>query len=300
MAETSKIDTWMPLFIDWYLKASASFSAEDSGACMWILLDMWCKGGFVKDDDVALSKTARLPMKKWIKVKATLSGTLQPRDGYLTNDHLISQLEKANLNKIFHAVRAKKGSDAAKAKRDLEGHLQGHLQDTSHGGKGKDLNSSLNSKELIANLVPGNEAEDKASAKVTLSTLKKFNEFDVDPMPRMPTADPGLREDDPRIIEILNAYPDFAIRNGRKTSTGKNVHSQLDILRAILSFPNYPWLEAVRLYAKSTENPKDLRNWLESPSDIDSLRKIHRAEPFRKSETAGDFHLNFQPENDDD
>ncbi len=78
----------------------------------------------------------------------------------------------------------------------------------------------------------------------------------------------------PEVSAVLRAYPKKREREGgRVESVHVGEADRSRVLAFLQEHPDYPLLDAVKLYDKSTKRPKDLRTWLENPTAIETVQK---------------------------
>lgn len=83
MAKHTKPDLYIPLEIGKYLADTLDLTTEQHGAYMLLIFAYWMRQGPLKDNDLALSSIAKLPLKKWKKeTRAVVSQFFEIRDGF--------------------------------------------------------------------------------------------------------------------------------------------------------------------------------------------------------------------------
>ncbi len=78
--------------------------------------------------------------------------------------------------------------------------------------------------------------------------------------------------DSPETHAVFDAYPNTRKINGKSSYVGKTLNDYNLIAGVLNNKPDYPLLEVVKLYAASTEAPKDLRGFLAALPDPATLR----------------------------
>ncbi len=92
--------------------------------------------------------------------------------------------------------------------------------------------------------------------------------------PNLPTNPAGKKfsSDSPETHTVFDAYPNTRKINGKSSYVGKTLNDYNLIAGVLNNKPDYPLLEIVKLYAASTEAPKDLRGFLAALPDPATLR----------------------------
>lgn len=78
----AKPDTWMPMYWGDYLRDTMHLSTEEHGAYMLLIGHYWTTGKPLKDDDVLLSRIARMTKIQWKSARCTISEFFIKGDGY--------------------------------------------------------------------------------------------------------------------------------------------------------------------------------------------------------------------------
>ena len=63
---------WMPLYIPDFLADTMHLSAAETGAYLCLIMDYWMHDG-LPDDDRKLAQIARLPVRAWLAMRATIA-----------------------------------------------------------------------------------------------------------------------------------------------------------------------------------------------------------------------------------
>jgi len=91
----TKPDIWMPLYIDDYLGDTQLLTVEQHGAYLLLLMACWRNGGWLPDNDAALSAASHLG-RGWRKHRGALQGFFEIAEGRWIQKRLLSELEKAD------------------------------------------------------------------------------------------------------------------------------------------------------------------------------------------------------------
>ncbi len=83
---------WMPLYVADYLADTSHLCAAEHGAYMLLIMHYWMNGN-LPDNDVHLSRIARMSTKEWSAHKATIAALFQP--GWL-HKRIDRELQRAN------------------------------------------------------------------------------------------------------------------------------------------------------------------------------------------------------------
>lgn len=110
---TKKIP-YMPLYVSDYLADTTHLTCEEHGAYLLVLFALWRNDGTLPCDDVALSRIARLPFKRWEKIRSNIISFFEVEGAALTHKRVASEIQKSK-EKIFERTRAGKLGGDAKA-----------------------------------------------------------------------------------------------------------------------------------------------------------------------------------------
>ncbi len=83
----------MMLWTDAYLGDTSHLTTIEHGAYLLILMAMWRAGGSLPNDDVRLSRTARLPLDKWRRMAPTILDFMTIEGASITQKRLKLELE---------------------------------------------------------------------------------------------------------------------------------------------------------------------------------------------------------------
>jgi uncharacterized protein YdaU (DUF1376 family) len=128
----SSKDMWMPLYIGAYLRKTARLTTEQHGAYLLLIMDYWVNGP-LPDDDAALAQVARLSIRRWRSMSATVRAFFTQMDGKLFHERIERELETAGRITVKRSKAGKAGADARWGiERDSE---QDAKSDDKDGGK---------------------------------------------------------------------------------------------------------------------------------------------------------------------
>lgn len=170
MAESPKVEIFMPLYVGDYDRDTADLSFEEHGFYGAILRALWTRGGYLKHPASSASSTAQADEKQklarilrtdvatfdrlWVTVSRFF---VHREDGSFYQKRLLHELEKAKSNKQFAVERARKGGIAraqsaasSKPEAELEVAPQAQLEEqlqASTSPSGSLLSSPLSNPE---------------------------------------------------------------------------------------------------------------------------------------------------------
>lgn len=115
---SAKVDVFMPLYLGDYLKDTLDLDAEEHGAYLLLLMELWNRGGELPGDHARLTKIARVKPSRWMAVWETIGRFFTVTgEGKLTQKRAVAELEKALRRKNAGA----KAGTASAAKRQRTG-----------------------------------------------------------------------------------------------------------------------------------------------------------------------------------
>lgn len=117
MARTTKVDVFMPVFIGDYLADTMDLNAEEHGAYLLLLMDLWRRDGRIEFSPGKLARICRVEPERWGAVWESLGRFFEVKDGILTQGRVSHELAVAYAKKE-EASRAGKASAAARLLRD--------------------------------------------------------------------------------------------------------------------------------------------------------------------------------------
>jgi uncharacterized protein YdaU (DUF1376 family) len=112
----------MPLYVGDYLKDTRHLTAEQHGAYLLVLMDLWNRGGSISDDPKALARIAGVSVKRWPAVWSVIGEFFDCADGRVSHGRITSELQKADQISQKRKTAGSKGGTAKALKeqdRDL-------------------------------------------------------------------------------------------------------------------------------------------------------------------------------------
>lgn len=94
---SSKIDSWLPLYVADYRADTTRLTTEQHGAYLLIIMDYW-RNGPPPDDDGVLAQISGLPIDRWKRHRPTIQRFFVLRDGVWTQKRIEQELAKAQRN----------------------------------------------------------------------------------------------------------------------------------------------------------------------------------------------------------
>ena len=105
---------FMPLSLDAYAGGTTAFDAEEHGAYLLLLMEMWRSEGSLPDRPGYLARVARVSPRRWAKVWAAIGPKfIAHSEGRLTNERLAQEYRKAT---AISEQRSTAGKASVKAK----------------------------------------------------------------------------------------------------------------------------------------------------------------------------------------
>jgi len=105
---------FMPISLDAYAGGTTAFDAEEHGAYLLLLMEMWRSEGSLPDRPGYLARVARVSPRRWAKVWASIGSKFIPHsEGRLTNERLAQEYRKAT---AISEQRSTAGKASVKAK----------------------------------------------------------------------------------------------------------------------------------------------------------------------------------------
>jgi uncharacterized protein YdaU (DUF1376 family) len=105
---------FMPLFVNDYLSDTTHLNCKEHGAYLLLLFCMWKNDGALPNDDAALSRMARLPVKQWRQIRGTIISFFEISGDTLSHKRIRG--EKTKIEKLRN-TRSQLGKIGAEAKR---------------------------------------------------------------------------------------------------------------------------------------------------------------------------------------
>lgn len=84
---------YMPLYVADYMADTSHLTTTEHGAYMLLLMAMWRSGGALPNDDVRLSRVARLPLDKWRRMAPTILALMTVENGFVSQGRLVQELQ---------------------------------------------------------------------------------------------------------------------------------------------------------------------------------------------------------------
>jgi uncharacterized protein YdaU (DUF1376 family) len=112
MAGDTKVDVYIPIYVGDYLKDTRDLTAEEHGAYLVLLLEMWNREGYLPNDPVMLARLATVKRSRWPDVWATISRFFTITERGVTQKRLLRELEIAQRKKATAVLRAQAGGIA--------------------------------------------------------------------------------------------------------------------------------------------------------------------------------------------
>jgi uncharacterized protein YdaU (DUF1376 family) len=107
---TDKVDIFMPLFIGDYLKDTVDLSAEEHGAYLLLLMNLWNRGGRLPCDPPRLARMAGLSLDRWEPVWMTVGRFFEFDDGHIHQPRLSRELKRAAHKKNQAVEKGRQGA----------------------------------------------------------------------------------------------------------------------------------------------------------------------------------------------
>lgn len=121
---STKIDTWMPLYICDFIGGTLHLSLEEQAAYLRMLMHAWKNRGELPDDDQRLLRITGMTQGSWKKAKAALRAFFYVSDsGALRQTRLDSELERAHAQVNQRSEAGKASAAKRKAEREEQRQL---------------------------------------------------------------------------------------------------------------------------------------------------------------------------------
>lgn len=120
------VSIWMPIYIDNFIASTIRLTPQQIGAYALLICDYW-KNNSLPDDNEALSRITRMPLKQWIKEREIIST-------FFTVEGKLWKSKKLDTEKEIARDKRRKAKErsakANKAKEDLKVlRAQGELEE---------------------------------------------------------------------------------------------------------------------------------------------------------------------------
>ena len=107
---SEKVDIFMPLFVADYLADTTDLTAEEHGAYLLLLMASWRNGGVLENDPQRLSRTAKVPPKRWPAVWDAIGRFFDVEGKNISQGRLVDELEKARGRKAAASENGARGA----------------------------------------------------------------------------------------------------------------------------------------------------------------------------------------------
>jgi uncharacterized protein YdaU (DUF1376 family) len=97
-----KVDTWMPLYVGDYLKATMGLNTEQHGAYLLLIMAAWQDGGVLPNNRTQLAAYARMAPEQWAMHEPILS-----RYFLVTPEHWVHERVQEELARAKALVQKK-------------------------------------------------------------------------------------------------------------------------------------------------------------------------------------------------
>lgn len=97
VTKQKKTDIWMPLYVGEYVADTMSFTTDQHGAYLLLLMALWReKGKPLQDNDEDLATITRLPLDRWLAIKPKiLAKFIVGADGSITHKRAAQEVARA-------------------------------------------------------------------------------------------------------------------------------------------------------------------------------------------------------------
>jgi len=85
---------YLPMYVGDYLKKTRHLTAEQHGAYLLLIFDLWEHGGSIPFDHNLLARVANITPKRWGRIWVSLEGYFIVSDGRLSHDRLNQEIQK--------------------------------------------------------------------------------------------------------------------------------------------------------------------------------------------------------------
>lgn len=85
---------YLPMYVGDYLKKTRHLTAEQHGAYLLLIFDLWEHGGSIPFDHNLLARVANITPKRWGRIWVSLEGYFTVSDGRLSHDRLNQEIQK--------------------------------------------------------------------------------------------------------------------------------------------------------------------------------------------------------------
>jgi uncharacterized protein YdaU (DUF1376 family) len=118
MEAVEKVDVFMPFYVGDYLADTEDLIAEEHGAYILLMLNMWRRGGSLPDDEERLRRIAKVDREHWPEVWAVVARFFEAADGRLTHKRLGRELDKARKRSAAGSTGGKASAQQRQSRRE--------------------------------------------------------------------------------------------------------------------------------------------------------------------------------------
>lgn len=93
---TDRPNAWMPLYIADYLADTMHLTAAQHGAYLLLIMEYWRTARPLPNDDVTLSRLARMPFRNWVQTKAAVLQFFDAAGQELRHKRIDAELAEAS------------------------------------------------------------------------------------------------------------------------------------------------------------------------------------------------------------
>lgn len=112
MAQSDKVDAWMPLWIGSYLADTMHLTRDQHGGYLLLLFAYWRNKGPLEDDDEDLASIVKATPAEWKKLGPRLAKFFTVADGYWSHTRADKELESAGMRRAAAQSKAKAAAEA--------------------------------------------------------------------------------------------------------------------------------------------------------------------------------------------
>jgi uncharacterized protein YdaU (DUF1376 family) len=110
--KTPKHDTWMPLYVNDYFGDTMTFTTEQHGAYLLLLMTAWKEDGRLPNNAVCLAQCARMSPAQWARVEPILRQKFTVTPEWWTHKRVAAELAKAKEHVAKRSAAGKRGAAA--------------------------------------------------------------------------------------------------------------------------------------------------------------------------------------------
>lgn len=109
---TADPKAFMPLYVGDYMRDTGHLVAEEHGAYLMLLMQMWVRGGQLPADETRLRLMANVAEDRWPDVWAAIAGFFRESGSHIIQPRLAAELEKARKQKQRRIDQARRAAEA--------------------------------------------------------------------------------------------------------------------------------------------------------------------------------------------